>query len=102
MRLLAAAIVVLLVTGSRAQDTMRTRNAMRVSRATANGIIANWKAEPKKAAEKMIAKYGEPNEASATTLTWWNNGPWKFTIIENIEIPHSFPMPHKDLMRQGI
>jgi hypothetical protein len=65
-------------------------------------IISNWMAEPKMNAEKMIRKYGQPNEATDTQITWWHNGPWKWTKIENVEIPHDFPMPHHDMMQQAI
>lgn len=67
-----------------------------------SNIIDKWMDEPKKAAETMIKKYGQPNEASATHLTWWGNGPWKWTKVENVEIPHKFPAPHHDLLQQAI
>jgi hypothetical protein len=102
MKILLIAAALLLAAAPFGQDSMHTRKGMRVSMTTAKSIIGAWKAEPRKAADKMLAKYGEPNEATANRLIWWNNGPWKFTIIEDIEIPHAFPMPHKDLMRQGV
>jgi hypothetical protein len=102
MRSLAIAIATVVACGAFAQTSMRTHSTMRVSHATVSNIIANWKAGPKKAANMMITKYGEPNEATETHLVWWNNGPWKYTIIDNVEFPHNFPMPHKDLMRQVI
>ncbi|MBC8064308.1 MAG: hypothetical protein H7Y17_05725 [Chlorobia bacterium] len=65
-------------------------------------IIDKWMPEPKKVAMKMIDKYGQPNEATKHRLIWWDNGPWKYSILENVEIPHDFPMPHKDMLRQVI
>src|SRR4051812_31346306 len=56
-----------------------------------NGILGNWMSEPRMTAQKMISKYGQPNEATDTHLVWWHNGPWKFTKIENVAIPHDFP-----------
>ncbi len=35
-------------------------------------------------------------------LMWRNNGPWKWTRISRETIPHSFPMPHPDLLEQAI
>jgi hypothetical protein len=67
-----------------------------------NQIISRWMDEPKMAAQKMISKYGQPHEASDTHLTWWRNGPWKYTRLENVEIPHDFPMPHHDMLEQGV
>jgi len=74
----------------------------RLDSATVSSVLESWKAKPKSAAEKMIAKYGQPNEATTTRLVWFNSGPWKFTILTNEMIPHNFPMKHQDMLRQGI
>ena len=50
----------------------------------------------------MLEKYGAPAEATPTRLIWFNNGPWKRTIILKEETPHNFPMPHMDVMEQVI
>ena len=69
---------------------------------TAEKIMANWPAQPKKSAEKIIAKYGKPQEATASMLVWHKNGPWKRTVVGRVESPHDFPKPHMDLMVQTI
>ncbi|MGI8924237.1 MAG: hypothetical protein ACR2HJ_09430 [Fimbriimonadales bacterium] len=74
----------------------------RVERRELNTLLVGWKAKPREVAEKTIAKYGEPHEATATRMVWFNSGPWKFTILTNEEIPHNFPMHHHDMLRQGI
>ena len=51
-------------------------------------IIANWKAQPKKIARKLIAQYGEPNEVTSQRLIWHHNGTWKRSELLNEEIPH--------------
>ncbi|MBA3271506.1 MAG: hypothetical protein H0T71_13450 [Acidobacteria bacterium] len=68
----------------------------------AEQVIAAWKAVPQDVAKKMLAKYGQPQEVTANRLVWHNNGPWKFTQLVNEEIPHDFPMPHKDALYQAI
>lgn len=70
--------------------------------ATAEQVIATWKATPKDVAGKMLAKYGQPQEVTANRLVWHNNGPWKFSQLVNEEIAHEFPMPHKDALYQAI
>ena len=50
----------------------------------------------------MIKKYGAPQEVTANRLIWHNNGPWKFTELVNEEIPHTFPVPHHDMLYQVI
>jgi hypothetical protein len=50
----------------------------------------------------MIKKYGQPQEVTSKRLVWHQNGPWRFTELVNEEIPHSFPMPHTDMLYQSI
>lgn len=65
-------------------------------------LTASWPADTQKVIQKMVAKYGPPQEASAGTLVWHNNGPWKRTVIYREEVPHAFPKAHKDVMEQFI
>lgn len=65
-------------------------------------LTASWPADTQKVIQKMVAKYGPPQEASSGTLVWHNNGPWKRTVIYREEVPHAFPKPHKDVMEQFI
>ncbi|MEW6156738.1 MAG: hypothetical protein AB1813_04860 [Verrucomicrobiota bacterium] len=76
-----------------------TAGAQKVS---ADQIIQNWKAKPKEVAQTLISKYGQPDEVTPQRLIWHNNGPWKRTEVVNEEIPHSFPMPHTDIVEQTI
>ena len=69
---------------------------------TADQAIAKWKPTPQDVAKKMLAKYGQPQEVTANRLVWHNNGPWKYSELVNEEIPHDFPMPHKDALYQAI
>jgi len=74
----------------------------KVSNGQVKQIISGWSAKPKEVANAMINKYGTPNEATANMLIWYNNGPWKKTILFKQEIPHDFPKPHTDLLQQFI
>lgn len=66
-----------------------------------NEIIENWQNdEAKDMAQKLVEKYGPPNDVSRDSLTWYNNGPWEKTIIRDISVPHNFPKPHKDFLWQ--
>ena len=69
---------------------------------SAEQAIASWKAKPREVAQQMIKKYGAPQEVTANRLIWHNNGPWKFTELVNEEIPHTFPVPHHDMLYQTI
>lgn len=65
-------------------------------------MIAGWPASSRMAAMDMMEKYGPPNAATPTMLMWMDNGPWKWTKISNMEVPHNFPMPHPDVLQQAI
>lgn len=69
---------------------------------TVNAIVNDWNAMSKKAANLTIEQYGPPNEAIESRLIWYNNGPWKRTIVYRDEIPHDFPQPHTDVIENYI
>lgn len=69
---------------------------------TVHTIIDGWNAMSKKAANLTIEQYGAPNEAIPSRLIWYNNGPWKRTIVYRDEIPHDFPQPHTDVIENFI
>jgi hypothetical protein len=64
------------------------------------GIIQDWPPAAKAAAEEMLKKYGPPQEATATLLTWQNNGPWKRTLVHKTPVEHDFPARHMDVLEQ--
>jgi hypothetical protein len=53
-------------------------------------------------ASDLITKYGLPKESAAHELTWYDNGPWKRTVLHREEIEHNFPYPHKDVLEQTV
>ncbi|WP_257348605.1 hypothetical protein [Pseudalkalibacillus decolorationis] len=69
---------------------------------TVQAIINEWPAMSKKVANTTTEQYGPPNEAIPSRLIWYNNGPWKRTIVYRDEIPHDFPQPHSDVIEQFI
>lgn len=69
---------------------------------TVQALIESWAPMPKKSAEQTLDKYGPPNEALASRLIWYNNGPWKRTIVYRDEVLHNFPAPHTDVIEQFI
>lgn len=80
----------------------KTQPAGITDKAGVQRIVANWPAASRMAAMDMMAKYGPPQEVTASMLMWRNNGPWKWTKVSRETIPHSFPMPHPDLLEQAI
>lgn len=107
----AAALAVLTITfgftttsGSTATTATQAaaQPAGNMSRGSIQRMVARWPEASKMAAMDMMKKYGPPQEATASMLMWRNNGPWKWTKVSRETIPHSFPMPHPDLLEQAI
>ena len=65
-------------------------------------IIAEWHGPPQNIARQMIEKYGPPNEATPTKLFWYENHPWKRTIVDRDTVQHNWPTVHTDFLTQVI
>jgi hypothetical protein len=65
-------------------------------------ILSHWSGKPLEGAKAIIQKYGYPHEATMSRLIWYNNGPWKRTVVYKDTVPHHFPTPHKDFLEQTI
>ena len=74
----------------------------RVEAAEVERIIEGWPEAPKNVARQMLAKYGPPNEATPTKLFWYDNGPWKRTVLTSDVVAHNWPTPHSDFLTQVI
>ena len=74
----------------------------KVEAAEVERIIAGWPEAQKNVARQMLAKYGTPNEATATKLFWYRNGPWKRTVLTTDVVSHNWPTPHSDFLTQVI
>jgi len=70
--------------------------------ATGSHLIEDWPAESKEAAQLVLDRYGEPQESSATRLTWYNAGPWKRIVAQKTFFQHNFPAPHIDSVESVI
>jgi len=74
----------------------------RVSAAQVERILEDWPGPQKNVADQMIAKYGYPNEATATKLFWYDNHPWKRTELVKDHVVHHWPTVHTDFLTQVI
>lgn len=70
--------------------------------ARAAELIQDWPPESKEAAELVLDKHGEPDEASTSQLIWHRRGQWKRIVAGKTFYPHEFPAPHTDSVESFI
>jgi len=63
---------------------------------TGSSTIQTWPEQSREAAERVIEKYGEPDEATDTQLVWHGRGAWKRIVASKAFYRHDFPAPHYD------
>jgi len=73
-----------------------------ITKQSVDNALKDWPAESKKAAVKVIEKYGLPNEMTASLLVWHDTAPFKRTVLYRKEVTHDFPKPHKDVLEQFV
>ena len=59
-------------------------------------LMEGWPKEAQEAAQLVIEKYGEPDEATDSMLIWNKPGSWKRIVAYRDFDPHDFPAPHND------
>jgi hypothetical protein len=64
--------------------------------------LTGWPKVSIATASDLITKYGLPKESNDHSLTWYDNGPWKRTVLHREEVQHNFPLPHKDVLEQTV
>jgi hypothetical protein len=65
-------------------------------------LIADWPEESREAAQLVLDKHGEPNEATPSQLVWYEVGPWKRMVASRVFYHHDFPAPHVDCVESFI
>jgi hypothetical protein len=53
-------------------------------------------------ATDLITKYGIPQVSNDRQLIWYDNRPWKRTVLHRDEVHHNFPYPHEDILEQTV
>jgi hypothetical protein len=65
------------VTAEKPGDRRFSNEAIRQAAAS----IVDWPQASRRAAERMLEKYGVPDQADSRRLAWNDNGPWKRTVV---------------------
>lgn len=68
----------------------------------ASDPIRHWPNESREAAQRVLDKYGEPDECTESLLTWFDVGPWKRILASRAFHQHDFPAPHIDAVESVI
>lgn len=63
---------------------------------SASKRIEQWPEQAREAAQLVIDRYGEPDEATPTQLVWHGRGEWKRIVATKAFHRHDFPVPHFD------
>lgn len=64
----------------------------------ATTIIKEWPEDARTVTAALLTKYGPPDEATPTLVTWHDRGPWKQIVASKEATPHDFPFPHGDIV----
>lgn len=64
--------------------------------------LPGWPVERQVLAAHLVTLYGNPQEVMARSLIWYDNGPWKRTVLNKDGDLHRFPLPHLDVLWQTI
>ncbi|MGE3611500.1 MAG: hypothetical protein AB7I27_18050 [Bacteriovoracaceae bacterium] len=65
------------------KEEVSTTGMGRISEEKARAVTASWPEQNKEVMNKLISKYGLPNESTSDSLIWNNNGPWTRTELTN-------------------
>ncbi len=69
---------------------------------TFSPAIAQWPESAREAAQLVVDQYGEPDEVTASCITWHKPGPWKRIVASRQVHEHNFPAPHLDSVESVI
>lgn len=61
-----------------------------------SAYIEGWPKESREAAQLVVDQHGEPDEATASRLAWYERGPWKRIVASKVFYQHNFPTRHTD------
>jgi len=64
--------------------------------------LPGWPVERQVLAAHLVTLYGNPQELTARSLSWYDNGPWKRTVLYRDGDVHRFPLPHPDVLWQTL
>ena len=70
--------------------------------ATPEAVIRTWPAAQRAVSRALIEKYGPPGQYDAHALAWFNNGPWKRTVVYRKGRRRSARGTYRDFLQQTV
>ena len=64
--------------------------------------LKGWPPERQALAAHLVAKYGPPQDVSQRQIAWFDNWPWKRTVLYRDGDLHKFPIAHRDVLWQTV
>lgn len=65
-------------------------------------FVKDWPTQSQQACQRLVDKYGPPQEATKSLFIWHDNGPWKRTQLSRDPVHHNWPMEHDDMVESVI
>jgi hypothetical protein len=69
---------------------------------TPESVIKDWPDRARGLARVMIEEYGRPDRFTRDALVWYDNGPWRRTVVYRRAWPHYLWLRDKDYLEQTI
>lgn len=77
-------------------------SVMSSTQPTLEQVLDEWDDDPADVARTVVDKYGEPDDVTSRRLLWYDNGPWKRSVLRPDGADHEFPDHHVDYLEQVI
>lgn len=72
------------------------------ARAWVQKNLAGWSKATQTLATQLVTKYGPPADVTSRQIAWYDNGPWRRTVLYKEGAAHNFPSPHRDVLEQAV
>lgn len=65
-------------------------------------VVQSWSKDLQAQAQALIERYGKPNASDANSLSWFDNGPWRKTVLHREGFTHPMMGPDRDHLEQVV
>jgi hypothetical protein len=69
---------------------------------TTNEAWSSWPSNPRSQVQTLTSKYGAPDEATASCVSWHDKGGFKCIVVMKEEVDHQWPVAHTDFLMNAV